>query len=181
MKLLFLYGSPAVGKLTVAKEIAKRTNFKVFHNHLTVDAVTPVFEFGTEPFNRLVDLFRIEIFKEAAKANVNLIFTFCYAKGFDDDFIGEVKTAIEKFGGEICYVSIKAERNVIEKRVLAKSRTSYKKVCSVEKLNKIWARNDYFSTIPHSKSLELENTHFSVVETANKIIQHFQIDLTNLK
>ena len=50
MKLIFIYGSPAVGKLTVAQEIAEQTDFKVFHNHLTIDAVTPVFEFGTVPF-----------------------------------------------------------------------------------------------------------------------------------
>ncbi|MGI8542838.1 MAG: hypothetical protein ACR2MD_05085 [Aridibacter sp.] len=36
MKLIFIYGSPAVGKLTVANEIAKRTCFKVFHNHLMI-------------------------------------------------------------------------------------------------------------------------------------------------
>lgn len=29
MKLLFLYGPPAVGKLTVANEISKLTGFKV--------------------------------------------------------------------------------------------------------------------------------------------------------
>ena len=36
MKLLFIHGSPAVGKLTVANEIAKLTGFKVFHNHLSL-------------------------------------------------------------------------------------------------------------------------------------------------
>lgn len=47
MKLLFIYGSSAVGKLTTADEIAKLiTGSKVFHNHLTIDAVKPVFEFG---------------------------------------------------------------------------------------------------------------------------------------
>jgi replication-associated recombination protein RarA len=34
MKLL-LYGPPAVGKLTIAKEIARLTGFKVAHAHLT--------------------------------------------------------------------------------------------------------------------------------------------------
>jgi len=35
MKLVFIYGPPAVGKLTVANALAKVTGFKVFHNHLT--------------------------------------------------------------------------------------------------------------------------------------------------
>jgi ATP-dependent 26S proteasome regulatory subunit len=34
-RLVFLYGPPAVGKLTVAKAIADRRPFTILHNHLT--------------------------------------------------------------------------------------------------------------------------------------------------
>lgn len=34
MRLIFIYGLPATGKLTVAQELAKRTGYKLFHNHL---------------------------------------------------------------------------------------------------------------------------------------------------
>jgi hypothetical protein len=50
MNLIFLHGPAAVGKLTVARELAHLTGFGLFHNHLTVDALTAVFDFGTEPF-----------------------------------------------------------------------------------------------------------------------------------
>jgi hypothetical protein len=53
MKLIFLYGLPAVGKLTVAKELASATSFKLFHNHLAVDLLLSVFDFGTPPFVEL--------------------------------------------------------------------------------------------------------------------------------
>ncbi|MBD0327065.1 MAG: AAA family ATPase, partial [Pyrinomonadaceae bacterium] len=49
MKLIFLHGLPGVGKLTVARELAKLTGFKVFHNHLAVDLVESLFEFGSQP------------------------------------------------------------------------------------------------------------------------------------
>ena len=52
MKLVILYGAPASGKLTIATELGKRTGFKVFHNHLSIDCVRPVFDFGTPPFLR---------------------------------------------------------------------------------------------------------------------------------
>ena len=53
MELLFIYGPAAVGKLTVGRELAKLTGFRHFHNHLTVDAVMAVFDFGSESFINL--------------------------------------------------------------------------------------------------------------------------------
>lgn len=43
MKLVFLYGPPAVGKLTVAQALAQKTSFKVLHNHLVNDLAEVVF------------------------------------------------------------------------------------------------------------------------------------------
>ena len=39
MKLIVIYGPPAAGKLTVAKELSKLTGFKVLHNHITIDLI----------------------------------------------------------------------------------------------------------------------------------------------
>ena len=50
MRLVFLYGPPAVGKLTVAKALARLTGYKVFHNHLTIDLVASILDWGTGPF-----------------------------------------------------------------------------------------------------------------------------------
>lgn len=36
MKLMFIYGPPAAGKLTVAKALCAHTGFKLFHNHLAL-------------------------------------------------------------------------------------------------------------------------------------------------
>ncbi|MFF5082541.1 hypothetical protein ACFY36_36320 [Actinoplanes sp. NPDC000266] len=64
--LLFVVGPPAVGKMTVANEIAARTGWRVFHNHLAVEPVLRFFEFGTPPFARLVDGFRMSVLEEVA-------------------------------------------------------------------------------------------------------------------
>ena len=50
MKLILLYGPPAVGKLTIAKELARLTGFKLFHAHLTSDVVEAIFPRGTPRF-----------------------------------------------------------------------------------------------------------------------------------
>ena len=77
MKFVLIYGPPAVGKLTVANEIARRTGFKVFHNHLTVDLVDSVFPRGTPSFAKLIWEIRLAIFAEAAQAKVGGSLTLC--------------------------------------------------------------------------------------------------------
>jgi hypothetical protein len=76
MKLVFLHGAPAVGKLTVARELAVLTGFRLFHNHLTVDLVSSLFPFGSEPFVLLREQIWLAAFAEAARNNLSLIFTF---------------------------------------------------------------------------------------------------------
>jgi shikimate kinase len=49
-RLVFLYGPPAVGKLTVARAMAVRERFRILHNHLTIDPVTEILQFGTDAF-----------------------------------------------------------------------------------------------------------------------------------
>jgi ATP-dependent Lon protease len=45
--LLFVLGPPAVGKMTVGNAIAEITGLKLFHNHLTIEPVLRLFEFGS--------------------------------------------------------------------------------------------------------------------------------------
>lgn len=47
MRLVFIHGPAASGKLTVAKELAALTGYPLFHNHLIVDALLAVFPFGS--------------------------------------------------------------------------------------------------------------------------------------
>ena len=58
MKLIILFGPPAVGKMTVGQELSKITGYKLLHNHMTIDLVTEFFDFGTPQFERLVPTFR---------------------------------------------------------------------------------------------------------------------------
>ena len=43
MKLLFLFGDAAVGKMTVGHELAKITDLRLFHNHMTIEPVIEIF------------------------------------------------------------------------------------------------------------------------------------------
>ena len=80
MKLVIIFGPQAMGKMTVGQELEKITKLKLFHNHMTIELVSPFFSYGTPQGKRLVSLFRQEIFEEVAKSDLpGLIFTFVWA------------------------------------------------------------------------------------------------------
>lgn len=43
MKLLFMIGDAAVGKMTVGQELMKITDLRLFHNHMTTEPVIEIF------------------------------------------------------------------------------------------------------------------------------------------
>ena len=175
MKLIFIYGSPAVGKLTVANEIAAATGFKVFHNHLSIDCIVPVFDFGTKPFAKLIEIIRVETVAEAARENVDLIYTFCYAKDFDDAHVEKITRVTEENGGEVCFVLLKADRNELDKRVTEESRKKMGKAKTVELMNYFHETYDLCSPVPDRESLIIDNTDLSAEAAAKLIIEHFKL------
>ncbi len=175
MKLIFIYGSPAVGKLTVANEIAKLTGFKVFHNHLSIDCILPIFAFGTSSFAKLIEIIRVETIREATRENVNLIYTFCYAKDLDDAHVSEVIKVVEENGGEVCFVLLKADKCELEKRITEESRKKLGKAKTIEMLNYFHQTYDLCSPVPNRESLIIDNTVLSAERAAQQIVGHFDL------
>jgi hypothetical protein len=73
--LVYIYGPPASGKLTVAGRLSQLTGIPLFHNHLTVNALRPVFAFGSPAFTEANLKVRLAVFDVAASAGISLIFT----------------------------------------------------------------------------------------------------------
>lgn len=74
-KFVFIFGPQAVGKMSVGQELAKETGLKLFHNHMTIDLLEPLFGFSPEMW-KLTHLFRREIFKSFSKSDsYGMIFT----------------------------------------------------------------------------------------------------------
>ena len=87
MRLVFLYGPPGVGKLTIATALEARSGFRVFHNHLTIRLLLSVFEFGSEAFRHLREDIWLGVFREAAATGTDLAFTFAPERTVNPSFI----------------------------------------------------------------------------------------------
>lgn len=77
-ELLVVIGPPAVGKMTVGRAVCAQSDFRLFHNHHTIEPLLEIFGFGTPSFTVLNDGFRRQVLDEAARAGVRLVFTFVW-------------------------------------------------------------------------------------------------------
>jgi hypothetical protein len=130
MNLVFLHGPAASGKLTVGRELARITGYRLFHNHLVVDAVAAVFDFGSESFVRLREEMWLSMFREAAQKEVSLIFTFAPERTVRESFIAEAVAAVEQAGGRVLFVELVCTPAELDRRVEDESRAKYGKLRS---------------------------------------------------
>jgi len=173
MRLVFIYGPPGVGKLTVAEELARAAGFRLFDNHVSIDCVQALFDFGTPPFGRLINRVRLAAFEEAARAATSLVFTFVYANPQDTPFVERACERVEAEGGRVCLVRLTCDTNVLERRVSAPERARRGKIASLELLREVAGRYDLFSPVPGRESLSIDNTDLSPADAAARIREHF--------
>jgi hypothetical protein len=121
MRLLIVTGPPAVGKMTVGRAIADRSDFRLFHNHHTIEMLLEVFDYGTPPFTTLNVELRRRVIEEAASAGTDLVFTF--VMGMDDqgdaDYLARL---VRPYGDDVAVVELVAD---LDTR-LARNRTEHR-------------------------------------------------------
>jgi hypothetical protein len=135
--LVFIHGPPASGKLTVGRELQSITGFKLFHNHLTVDLLESTFEFGSLPFVELREQIWLSVFREAARSDVSLIFTFAPERTVRTSFPAAAESAVLSEGGRILFVSLRCAEQELERRLSDPTRSAFGKLRSVERYREL--------------------------------------------
>jgi len=175
MRLVFIYGPPASGKLTVGTELAKLTGFKLFHNHVSIQFVQSIFEFGTKTFWRLTGKYRLEMIEEAAKEEINTIFTFVYGKGEDDKFVKRVLQEVRSNGGQVCLVRLYCDRKELARRVKSRQRRRMGKIGTEKMLSALFRRYNLNLEIPFQRSLSIDTTNRTPRSAAKTIARHYRL------
>lgn len=146
--LVYLYGPPAVGKLTVAGRVAQRTGWPLFHNHLTVNAIREVFPFKTPAFTEVLHRLRLDVFETAARTGISLVFTNNSAWGGADGrerftlFAEEACRTVVDAGGRTLFVQLTAPADVLVARVTDDSRAAHGKLVDPDRLLVLLGEHD---------------------------------------
>lgn len=175
MKLIFLHGGPASGKLTVAKALLRTVPGRLFDNHAAIDLALTVFDFGAPGFWELVHAARLSVLQTAAEHGVPLVVaTYCYAEPDDRAAFEQFDEIVQRHGGELLPVFLYCSKEEAIRRVENADRVKRRKITSEAGLNKFFAQYN-ISPVPRSDCLVLDSETRSADVTAQEIIRHFDL------
>lgn len=188
--LVIILGPHAVGKMTVGQEIAKRTGLKLFHNHMSIELVLKLFDFGGKDYSTLNETIRQTVFELFAKGDhEGLIFTYMCAFDLQSefDYLQKVIDLFEENGAKTCVVELCAdfeerlERNRSENRLQQKEskRNLARSEAEMRRSSEKYRLSSYEGEkLPFANYLKIDNTHLPPEETAMCIIKHFDLKVT---
>ena len=187
MKLLFIFGAHAAGKMTVGQQVARITPMKLFHNHMTIEPVIELFG----AYNGVVtERLRQVVFEEFVKTdNEGLIFTFIWAFDvpYDTEYVRRLTKLYQEAGAQVDYVELVAPqevrlvRNKTENRLKEKAS---KRNVALSEMRMLGAEEKYRCVselgeienllgIPPERYLRIDNTNLSPDEAAEMIVSYF--------
>ena len=173
MILVCIYGPAASGKLTIAREVGARTGFPVFHNHLVVDMLVPVFGFGTPPFVELREQVWLEVLQRAAEEGLDgVVTTFTPERTVRHRFIGDLTATIAAASGQTIFVELICPEEELERRMENESRAKFGKIHSLAQYRRLRDSGAFdYPPIPNTR-FTIDTSTMEPSESASRIIQH---------
>lgn len=176
MHLLFLHGSAAAGKYTVAKELAALSGFDLYHNHLVVDEVLKAHAFGTPGFIAERDRrWRTFFAQFPGPGRPNVIFTFNPENTVPQEFIDWLFTEPLRRGVPLHSVEITASETVIESRLGTTQRQQFRKLTDVALYRQLRDTGTFTTPVIPRTDLRIDTGTTAPDAAARQIAAFFQL------
>lgn len=183
MKLVFIIGDSAVGKMTVGQELMKITDLRLFHNHMTIEPVVEIFGKYDE---KTISQMREIIFKNfAASDNYGMIFTYMWAFDCPDDwdYVEHVKELFRPYDTDFYYAELIAPQEIRLQRNITENRLNHKaSKRDIELSNQRLINDDknyrcvsYEGEIPFDNYIRIDNSDKGPEEVARLIKETFRL------
>jgi hypothetical protein len=173
MQFVVIYGRPAVGKLTVARELGLLTGYRVFDNHLIVDAALAVYDFGTPQFVALREALWRAAFTEIAKdqALPGLIFTFNPENSVPQKFVDDLFALFASSGVDTRCIELTAPEEAIEQRLANADRQNKRKLIDLPLYRQLRTSGTFETPVITHNRLVIDTSTLPPVDAARKIAE----------
>ena len=173
--------------MVVGKELSKQTGFKLLHNHMTIELLIQLFDYGTPKFLKLNAEFRRRIFEEVATSDLpGFIFTYVwdFNQKNEKDFIEFISSLFRKNKWEVYYVELvasleerlkrnKSKVRLIEKPSKRDTELSEKRLIAMDSKHKMNTDGKFYY---QRNYLKIVSTNLTIKETVEKIIDAFDFN-----
>lgn len=99
--------------MAVGRELATLTGFKLFHNHMSIDPILGIFDWGSPSFGRLVPELRRRVIEEAVISDLaGLIFTLVWnlSDPGDKAYVDRLIEPVLSAGQPVSFVELVADQ-----------------------------------------------------------------------
>ncbi len=185
--LVIIIGPHAVGKMTVGQELAKITDLRLFHNHMSIELTRKLFAHKEKEWRVLNETIRQTVFELFAKGDFpGLIFTYMCAFDVQSefDYLQKVIDLFQANGADCYVVELYADfeerliRNKSENRLLHKEskRNLAWSEAEMRETSQKYRLNSYDGEkLPFEHYLKIDNTNLAPDAVAKMIQSHFAI------
>lgn len=170
MHVIFLHGPAASGKHTVGTLVAGALGLPLFHNHLAVDLVATLFDFGSPEFVELRQQTWLRSFALAARAGRSFVFTFHPEASVPDDFVPLAQAAVEEHGGRIHFVELVCDEAEVEKRLGNESRRAFGKLTDLDFYRQLRSSGAFDHPALPAPLLKVDTGSLDPTDAADRIV-----------
>lgn len=183
-QLLIIFGPPAVGKMTVGRILADQLSYKLYYDEQVTELVEKYLSSADVGYWPLISKIRQSIFEGIAQSYLpGFVFTYIWDLDAESDkeYVENIISYFKEKLWKIKFVELEAKLGTRIKRSQGEDRIKAKPASADRKNTeaKIMEMEDYkhntdddFSFSPH---LKINTTNMTAVETAEMIIEHYDL------
>ena len=183
--LIIITGPQAVGKMAVGKALQDLYNYRLFHNHMTIELALDLYGTFDRDTKKLIGEMRRVIFDHVVEKDLDgFVFTYMWAFDMPSEYeyIDDVTRKFEAKGWSVTIVELEAD---VETR-LKRNRTELRLKEKRSKRNVEWSDNDLKNAmdkyrlnsdpgeIKHGSYIRINNTDIEPVDVAKQVYEYIQ-------
>jgi hypothetical protein len=159
----------------VGRLLAASTGFRLLHNHLSIDVVRHLFDFGAPGFWATVQDVRLTMVAKAADHGVDIISTYVFSPKEERRYLDAIHGAVADAGGETYRVQLRPSLEALASRAREPSRLASSKLTDPARILAAVEEMDLYAPI-EPMDLSIDNSELSPGDVAERIRQHFAFD-----